>query len=121
GIQADGATRTASITGACVALVDALRVMQQRGVIKKGPPVRMIAAISVGIYHGVPGLDLDYREDATAETDLDVVMTVAGGLSEVPGTAEAAPFTPDELNAMLDLARKGSEELFALQQGALEG
>src|SRR5690554_1138748 len=119
-IQADGGTRTASITGACVALVDALRVMQQRGLIKKVPPVRMIAAISVGIYQGVPVLDLDYPEDSTAETDLNVVMTDTGGFIEVQGTAEAAPFTPDELNAMLDLARKGIEELFALQQAALE-
>lgn len=119
-IQADGGTRTASITGACVALVDALRVMQQRGLIKKVPPVRMIAAISVGIYQGVPVLDLDYPEDSTAETDLNVVMTDTGGFIEVQGTAEAAPFSPDELNAMLDLARKGIEELFALQQAALE-
>src|SRR5690606_42135162 len=81
-IQADGGTRTASITGACVALVDALRVMQQRGLIKKVPPVRVIAAISVGIYQGVPGLDLDYPEDSTAETDVYVVRNDTGGLRE---------------------------------------
>ncbi|NLY57118.1 MAG: ribonuclease PH [Gammaproteobacteria bacterium] len=119
-IQADGGTRTASITGACVALVDALRVLKQRGAIKKLPSVQMIAAISVGIYQGVPVLDLDYPEDSAADTDLNVVMTDKGGFIEVQGTAEAAPFTPEELNAMLELARKGIDELFALQLSALE-
>lgn len=119
-IQADGGTRTASITGACVALVDALRIMKKRGSIKKVPPVQMIAAVSVGIYQGVPVLDLDYLEDSAADTDLNVVMTDAGGFIEVQGTAEAAPFSPVELNAMLDLAKKGVEELFALQQAALQ-
>jgi ribonuclease PH len=119
-IQADGGTRTASITGACVALVDALRTMKKRGSIKKVPAVRMIAAVSVGIYEGTPILDLDYPEDSAADTDLNVVMTDAGGFIEVQGTAEAAPFSPDELNAMLDLARKGVDELFALQQAALQ-
>lgn len=119
-IQADGGTRTASITGACVALVDALRAMKKRGSIKKVPPVQMIAAVSVGIYQGVPVLDLDYLEDSAADTDLNVVMTDAGGFIEVQGTAEAAPFSPVELNAMLDLAKKGVEELFALQQAALQ-
>ncbi len=119
-IQADGGTRTASITGACVALVDALRAMKKRGSIKKVPPVSMIAAVSVGIYQGAPVLDLDYLEDSAADTDLNVVMTDAGGFIEVQGTAEAAPFSPEELNAMLELARKGVEELFALQQAALQ-
>ncbi|WP_304639278.1 ribonuclease PH [Pseudomonas sp.] len=119
-IQADGGTRTASITGACVALVDALRTMKKRGSIKKVPSVQMIAAVSVGIYQGVPVLDLDYLEDSAADTDLNVVMTDAGGFIEVQGTAEAAPFSPVELNAMLDLAKKGVEELFALQQAALQ-
>lgn len=119
-IQADGGTRTASITGACVALVDALRVLKQRGAIKKLPSVQMIAAISVGIYQGVPVLDLDYPEDSAADTDLNVVMTDKGGFIEVQGTAEAAPFTPEELSAMLELARKGIDELFALQLSALE-
>jgi ribonuclease PH len=119
-IQADGGTRTASITGACVALVDALRTMKKRGSIKKVPTVQMIAAVSVGIYQGVPVLDLDYLEDSAADTDLNVVMTDAGGFIEVQGTAEAAPFSPVELNAMLDLAKKGVEELFALQQAALQ-
>ncbi|MEH6565875.1 MAG: ribonuclease PH [Halopseudomonas sp.] len=119
-IQADGGTRTASITGACVALVDALRAMKLRGAIKKVPEVQMIAAISVGIYQGVPVLDLDYPEDSAADTDLNVVMTDKGGFIEVQGTAEAAPFSPEDLNAMLVLARKGTEELFALQLEALK-
>ena len=119
-IQADGGTRTASITGACVALVDALRAMKQRGAIKKVPEVQMIAAISVGIYQGVPVLDLDCPEDSAADTDLNVVMTDKGGFIEVQGTAEAAPFSAEDLNAMLTLARKGTDELFALQRAALE-
>ena len=119
-IQADGGTRTASITGACVALVDALRVLKQRGAIKKLPSVQMIAAISVGIYQGVPVLDLDYPEDSAADTDLNVVMTDKGGFIEVQGTAEAAPFSGEELTAMLDLARQGINQLFAQQLTALE-
>tara|TARA_R110000764_G_scaffold112153_2_gene199079 strand:+ start:144 stop:863 length:720 start_codon:yes stop_codon:yes gene_type:complete len=119
-IQADGGTRTASITGACVALVDALRAMKLRGAIKKVPEVQMIAAISVGIYQGVPVLDLDYPEDSAADTDLNVVMTDKGGFIEVQGTAEAAPFSPEDLNAMLVLARKGTTELFAMQLEALK-
>ena len=119
-IQADGGTRTAAITGACVALVDALRVMKQRKAIKRVPAVQMIGAVSVGIYQGEPVLDLDYPEDSTADTDLNVVMTDKGGFIEVQGTAEAAPFSPEELNAMLELARKGINELFAAQLAALE-
>jgi len=119
-IQADGGTRTASITGACVALVDALRVMKQRGAIKKMPAVQMISAVSVGIYQGVPVLDLDYLEDSAADTDLNVVVTDKGGFIEVQGTAEAAPFSAEELNAMLALARQGVDELFIKQLAALE-
>ena len=119
-IQADGGTRTASITGACVALVDALRVMKQRGSLKKVPAVQMIAAVSVGIYQGEPVLDLDYLEDSAADTDLNVVVTDKGGFIEVQGTAEAAPFSAEELNAMLALARQGVDQLFALQLAALE-
>ncbi|MBQ0744632.1 MAG: ribonuclease PH [Pseudomonas sp.] len=119
-IQADGGTRTASITGACVALVDALRVMKQRGALKKMPAVQMIAAVSVGIYQGEPVLDLDYLEDSAADTDLNVVVTDKGGFIEVQGTAEAAPFSAEELNAMLALARQGVDQLFALQLAALE-
>jgi len=119
-IQADGGTRTASITGACVALVDALWVMKQRGSLKKVPAVQMIAAVSVGIYQGEPVLDLDYLEDSAADTDLNVVVTDKGGFIEVQGTAEAAPFSAEELNAMLALARQGVDQLFALQLAALE-
>ncbi|HLV18240.1 MAG TPA: ribonuclease PH [Pseudomonas sp.] len=119
-IQADGGTRTASITGAMVALVDALAVMKKRGQLKQDPLKQMVAAVSVGIYQGEPVLDLDYLEDSAAETDLNVVMTDAGGFIEVQGTAEGEPFQPEELNAMLALARDGLHELFALQRVALE-
>lgn len=119
-IQADGGTRTASITGAMVALVDALAAMKKRGQIKQDPLKQMVAAVSVGIYQGEPVLDLDYLEDSAAETDLNVVMTSAGGFIEVQGTAEGEPFQPEELNAMLALARDGLHELFALQRVALE-
>ena len=119
-IQADGGTRTASITGAMVALQDALDVMKQHGQLKGGalPLKQRIAAVSVGIYQGVPVLDLDYLEDSAAETDLNVVMTDAGGFIEVQGTAEGAPFQPEELTAMLALGREGIEQLFALQAQA---
>jgi ribonuclease PH len=111
---------TASITGAMVALVDALKVIKKRGGLKGGDPLKqMIAAVSVGMYQGEPVLDLDYLEDSAAETDLNVVMTSAGGFIEVQGTAEGAPFQPAELNAMLALAQKGMAELFELQQAAL--
>lgn len=121
-IQADGGTRTASITGAMVALVDALNAMRERGWLKNAdalPVKQMIAAVSVGIYQGEPVLDLDYPEDSTAETDLNVVMTDAGGFIEVQGTAEGAPFSAQEFNSMLQLAEKGLRELFELQQAAL--
>ena len=119
-IQADGGTRTASITGAMVALVDALKSIKKRGGLKGGDPLRqMIAAVSVGMYQGEPVLDLDYLEDSAAETDLNVVMTSAGGFIEVQGTAEGAPFQPEDLNAMLALAQKGMSEIFELQKAAL--
>lgn len=118
-IQADGGTRTASITGATVALIDALAVLKKRGALKGNPLKQMVAAVSVGIYQGVPVLDLDYLEDSAAETDLNVVMTDAGGFIEVQGTAEGAPFRPAELNAMLELAQQGMQELFELQRAAL--
>src|SRR5690554_4458408 len=119
-IQADGGTRTASITGAMVALIDALAAMKKRGQLKQDPLKQMVAAVSVGIYQGEPVLDLDYLEDSAAETDLNVVMTDKGGFIEVQGTAEGEPFQPEELNAMLALARDGLHELFALQRVALE-
>jgi ribonuclease PH len=119
-IQADGGTRTASITGAMVALVDALKVIKKRGGLKGGDPLKqMIGAVSVGMYQGEPVLDLDYLEDSAAETDLNVVMTSTGGFIEVQGTAEGAPFQPEELNAMLELAKKGMNEIFDLQKSAL--
>lgn len=120
-IQADGGTRTAAITGAMVALVDALTVMEERDMLKNGSPLKqMIAAVSVGIYQDKAVLDLDYPEDSTAETDLNVVMTDAGGFIEVQGTAEGAPFSSEQLSEMLALADKGVGELFALQQAALQ-
>ena len=118
-IQADGGTRTASITGACVALVDAIRWMQREKMIKGDPLKQMISSISVGVYKGQPVLDLDYLEDSSAETDMNVVMTDQGGFIEVQGTAEGAPYTQEELMAMLELARKGCNELFAIQQQVL--
>ena len=118
-IQADGGTRTASITGACVALVDAIRYMQHRKMIKGDPLVNMIASVSVGIYKGSPVLDLDYPEDSAADTDMNVVMTEEGGFIEIQGTAEAAPFSQNEMTAMLALARQGIEELVVLQKQAL--
>lgn len=122
-IQADGGTRTAAITGAMVAVVDALTVMRERGWLKKGndlPIKQMIAAVSVGMYEGLPVLDLDYPEDSAADTDLNVVMTDAGGFIEVQGTAEGAPFSTEQFNAMLALAEAGLKELFVLQQQALQ-
>lgn len=118
-IQADGGTRTASITGAMVALVDALAVMKSRGQLRQDPLQQLVAAVSVGIHNGVPVLDLDYLEDSDAGTDLNVVMTDAGGFIEVQGTAEGTPFQPEELTAMLELARKGLNELFEAQRNAL--
>jgi len=118
-IQADGGTRTASITGACVALVDALRHLQENKVIKTDPLLHMIASVSVGIYEGKPVLDLDYIEDSSAETDMNVVMTANGDFIEIQGTAEGAPFSQEELNDMLALAKEGIATLTELQQAAL--
>lgn len=118
-IQADGGTRTASITGACVALVDALRYLQREKKIKSDPLKQMISSVSVGVYKGQPVLDLDYPEDSSAETDMNVVMTDQGGFIEVQGTAEGAPYSQEELFAMLELAKKGCNELFAAQMQAL--
>ncbi|MBB3103502.1 ribonuclease PH [Azomonas macrocytogenes] len=118
-IQADGGTRTASISGAMVALIDALRLLKKRGALKGEPLKQMVAAVSVGIYQGQPVLDLDYLEDSTAETDLNVVMTDTGGFIEVQGTAEGTPFQPEEFNAMLALAQTGMREIFELQRVAL--
>ena len=118
-IQADGGTRTASITGASVALVDALTWLMNQGKIKLDPLNFLIAAVSVGVYNGEPVLDLDYPEDSEAETDMNVVMTQHGGYVEIQGTAEGEPFTAEQRNAMLDLAAKGIEDLIAAQKQAL--
>jgi len=118
-IQADGGTRTASITGACVALVDAINWLKENGKVKGEPLKQMIAAVSVGIYNGEAVLDLDYAEDSTAETDLNVIMTEKGGYVEIQGTAEGEAFTADELTAMLAHAQKAITELSELQKAAL--
>ncbi|QDP02777.1 ribonuclease PH [Thalassotalea sp. PS06] len=118
-IQADGGTRTASITGACVALVDALNHLRSKGLIKTNPLKHMIAAVSVGIYKGTPVSDLDYPEDSEAETDMNVVMTDTGKLIEVQGTAEEEPFSFDEMNDMMQLAKASIMELFEAQKTAL--
>ncbi len=118
-LQADGGTRTASITGAAVAVADAIRHMQQRGMITGQPLQGLVASVSVGIWQGTPVLDLDYDEDSSADTDMNVVMTEAGGFIELQGTAEQAAWNDEELNHMIALARKGTEELFAMQRAAL--
>jgi ribonuclease PH len=119
-IQADGGTRTASITGACVAMVDAIRHIQKLGLLNNDPMLGMVASISVGIYNGEPVLDLDYAEDSNAETDMNVVMNDSGGLIEVQGTAEGTAYSRDELNAMLDLAQQGIGTIIQIQKDALE-
>ena len=118
-IQADGGTRTASITGAFVALYDAIATLQGRGLIKDSPVRDFVAAVSVGIYEGVPVLDLDYAEDSTCDTDMNVVMTGSGGFVEVQGTAEGAPFSQAQMGALVLLARQGIAELIAKQKAAL--
>ncbi len=118
-IQADGGTRTASITGAYIALADAVASLQKQGLITGNPLQHQVAAISVGVYQGVPVLDLDYAEDSTAETDMNVVMDGSQGVIEVQGTAEGATFSRAEMNAMMDLAEKGIAELIVAQREAL--
>ena len=118
-LQADGGTRTAAITGAYVALVDAVRWLQARRDIGKDPIVGAVAAVSAGIYRGEPVLDLDYAEDSDCDTDMNVVMNDGGGFIELQGTAEGHAFRRDELDALLGLAQAGCVELFAAQQAAL--
>lgn len=118
-IQADGGTRTASITGAFVALHDAVSTLLQQKLLETSPITDHIAAISVGIYQGVPVLDLDYLEDSACDTDMNVIMTGKLELVEVQGTAEGPPFTRQQLDSMLDLAGQGIKELVALQRAAL--
>ncbi|MFO3706811.1 ribonuclease PH [Xanthomonas codiaei] len=118
-LQADGGTRTAAITGAYVALADAVNLLLKRGDIKKHPLIGAVAAVSVGIYRGEPVLDLDYPEDSDCDTDMNVVMNDGGGFIELQGTAEGHAFRREELDALLTLAEKGMGELFALQRAAL--
>jgi ribonuclease PH len=119
-IQADGGTRTAAITGAYVALQDAVAFLLREKRIAASPVRDFVAAVSVGVFEGVPVLDLDYAEDSACATDMNVVMTGSGGLVEVQGTAEAEPFSRAELDAMLALADKGIRELVAAQRAALK-
>ena len=118
-IQADGGTRTAGITGAFVALHDAVTGLLKQQLITVNPIVDSVAAISVGVYQGVPLLDLDYLEDSECDTDMNVVMTASGGLIEVQGTAEGAPFSRDQMNSMIDLAQTGIAQLIIAQKNAL--
>jgi ribonuclease PH len=119
-IQADGGTRTAGITGAFVAVHDAVAYLLERKLLETSPIVDFVAAVSVGMYQGTPVLDLDYDEDSVCDTDMNVVMSASGGLVEVQGTAEGKPFSRAEMNAMLDLAHKGIQQLTAVQKAALK-
>jgi ribonuclease PH len=119
-IQADGGTRTASITGAFVALYDAVRELLSRGLITESPLKDYIAAISVGIHQGMPVLDLNYLEDSECDTDMNVVMLGSGHFVEVQGTAEGHPFSREEMDVLLELAKGGIAELIGLQREALE-
>ena len=118
-LQADGGTRTAAITGAFVALHDALMWLKEKGLIVSLPVKDFVAAVSVGIYKGTPVLDLDYAEDSACGTDMNVVMTGSGRFVELQGTAEGEPFTSSEMNALVVLAEKGIRELIAVQQRSL--
>ena len=118
-LQADGGTRTAAITGAFVAAHDAVTWLLAQGRIQQSPIRDFVAAVSVGVVQGMPLLDLEYTEDSACDTDMNVVMTAAGGFVEVQGTAEGAPFTRVEMDRLLALADKGIRELVALQRGAL--
>jgi len=120
-LQADGGTRTAAITGAYVALVDAVNWLKSRNEIKRDVVHGAVAAVSVGIYRGVPVLDLDYPEDSDCDTDMNLVMNDGGGFIELQGTAEGHAFRRDELDALLALGEKGIGELFAVQRAALAG
>jgi ribonuclease PH len=118
-IQADGGTRTASITGGCVALVDAINFLLNKKAIKQNPLKQLIASVSVGIYKGLPVLDLDYAEDSNAETDMNVVMTEAGNFIEIQGTGEDGDFSDQQLQDMVALARAGIADLIDLQKQSL--
>ena len=118
-IQADGGTRTASISGAFVALSDAINRLMQNGELSESPLLHNVASVSVGVYEGSPILDLDYIEDSNAETDMNVVMTEQGGFIEVQGTAEGEPYSREEMNSMLVLAEQGIQNIIKLQKRAL--
>jgi ribonuclease PH len=118
-LQADGGTRTAGITGAFVAIHDAARWLLDRRLIERWPIQDFVAAVSVGIYQGIPVLDLDYEEDSGSETDMNVVMTGSGGVVELQGTAEGEPFSRAQLDTMVDLAAAGISQLIAAQRAAL--
>ncbi len=118
-IQADGGTRTASITGGFVALHDAVSALVARGLIAESPILDFVGAVSVGVHQGVPVLDLDYAEDSACDTDMNVVMTGGGRFVELQGTAEGQPFTRAEIDALLALAERGIGELVAIQRSAL--
>jgi ribonuclease PH len=119
-LQADGGTRTASISGAYIALADAIGLLMERGKLKASPLREEVAAVSVGIVGGVPSLDLCYTEDSSAQVDLNLVMTASGGFVELQGTAEGLPFSAAELDAMIALGRKGIGEIVAVQRRTLE-
>ena len=119
-IQADGGTRTAAVTGACVALALALNALVRAGTLKKSPLKQLVAATSVGIVGGTALLDLCYEEDSTAEVDMNVVMTEDGGLIETQATAEKGSYTRAQLNELLDLAAGGLKEIFAAQRSVVE-
>lgn len=120
-IQADGGTRTASITGAFAALSLAVRHLLEKGTLKKSPIIHEVAAVSVGMVSGTPLLDLCYEEDSEAEVDMNIVCTGDGKIIEIQGTAEQKPFDREQMNTMLDLAEKGVQQLFTIQRYALNG
>ena len=118
-IQADGGTRCASITGACVALYDAIAWLQSKSLIAESTLIDLVAAVAVGVLNGEPVLDLDYVEDSSCDTDMNVVMVGSGGFVELQGTAEGAPFTRAEMDVLVELASAGCARLFAAQRAAL--
>ncbi len=118
-IQADGGTRTASISGACIALVDAIRFLQERKKLKTDPLRQLVASVSVGIYNGVPILDLDYKEDSNADTDMNLVMTAQGKFVEIQGTAEKEPFDKNEFLKMMQLGKEAILQIIEMQKKCL--
>lgn len=119
-LQADGGTRTAAITGSCIALIDAISYLKKKHACKNNPFKQLVAAVSVGIYNGIPILDLDYAEDCNAETDMNIVMTEDGNFVEVQGTAERGVFSQEDLNKLLELAKAGITQIFEIQKNAFK-